>query len=87
VGGVSGTQWKVDRRVAPKREWWLGRAWDGANQGEADCRGGLELDGKWIGVDAVRGGGRAWGPRGVSERGRPRLAGGVSRSENDRRGF
>jgi hypothetical protein len=27
------------------------------------------------------------GPRGVSERGRPRLAGEVSRSENDRRGF
>jgi hypothetical protein len=39
-----------------------GRARDGAFSGEANCRRSLELDGKWIGADATRGGWRAWGP-------------------------
>jgi hypothetical protein len=73
--GVSGTRWKVDQRGAPKRQWRLGRARDGTFPGEADCRESLELDGKWIGADATRGGWRAWGARGASERGRPEIGG------------
>jgi|UniRef100_A0A804P9Q1 hypothetical protein len=61
AGGVSETRGKLNRRGrgAPKREWRLGRARDGALMGEADCRGG-------------RGGGRAWGRRGASEIGAER---------------
>jgi hypothetical protein len=58
----SGSARRPEARMA------AGRTRDGAIPGEADCRGGLELDGKWIGVDAARGGGQVGAPR--SERAR-----------------
>jgi hypothetical protein len=69
----------------PEARMAAGRTRDGAIPGEADCRGGLELDGKWVGADAARGGGGGGGPSERASEGAPRLAGRVSRSENGRR--